>query len=102
MCTYIHTYMNTCMDTYIIYTYGLFVLLHKGRNFLVIYVHIFSGVWGIGLATPNTQLDSVPLGMDNHSWVLHSDGCIYHSGVKVAKVKDCPVEGDIVVSIILL
>ena len=57
-----------------------------------------SGIWGIGLATPNTQLNTVPLGTDNHSWVLRSDGCIYHSGVKVAKVKDCPVEGDIIVS----
>ena len=57
----------------------------------------FLGVWGIGLATPNTQLDSIPLGMDNNSWVLHSDGCIYHSGAKVAKVKDCPVEGDVIV-----
>ena len=55
------------------------------------------GVWGIGLATPNTQLDNVPLGMDNNSWVLHSDGCIYHSGAKVAKIKDCPVEGDVIV-----
>jgi len=55
------------------------------------------GVWGIGLATPNTQLDNVPLGMDNHSWVLHSDACIYHSGAKVAQIKDHPVEGDIIV-----
>lgn len=55
------------------------------------------GVWGIGLATLNTQLDNVPLGMDNHSWVLRSDGCIYHSGAKVATVKDRPVEGDIIV-----
>ena len=54
-------------------------------------------MWGIGLATPHAKLDNVPLGMDNHSWVLHSDGCIYHSGVKVATVKNRPVEGDIVV-----
>ena len=60
-------------------------------------MYFLLGSWGVGLATPQTKLDNVPLGMDNHSWVLCSDGCIYHSGVKVAKVKDCPAEGDLVV-----
>ena len=63
---------------------------------MYVYTYVL-GVWGIGLATPQTKLDNVPLGMDNYSWVLQSDGCIYHSGVKVAQVKDCPIEGDIVV-----
>lgn len=55
------------------------------------------GIWGIGLATPNTQLDDVPLGMDRHSWVLRSDGTAFHNGENIATVKESLVEGDIIV-----
>ena len=57
----------------------------------------FVGVWGIGLATHNTQLDEIPLGMDKHSWVLRSDGTIFHNGENIATVKESPVEGDVIV-----
>jgi len=57
----------------------------------------FVGVWGIGLAARNTQLDEVPLGMDKYSWVLRSDGTIFHNGENIATVKESPLEGDVIV-----
>ena len=35
--------------------------------------------------------------MDKHSWVLRSDGTIFHNGENIASVKESPVEGDIIV-----
>ena len=39
-----------------------------------------SGVWGVGIATRNANLNKVPLGEDIHSWVLGSDGSVRHNG----------------------
>jgi hypothetical protein len=54
------------------------------------------GVWGVGLATSAVQLDTVPLGRCNESWVLHSDGKVYHNREVVATAGEIPQEGDIV------
>nr|XP_027212568.1 SPRY domain-containing protein 7-like [Penaeus vannamei] len=59
-----------------------------------------SGVWGIGIATRNANLNKVPLGEDSQSWVLCSDGCVRHNGEEKYKIADIPQEGDILVSLI--
>ncbi|XP_054159888.1 SPRY domain-containing protein 7-like [Oppia nitens] len=35
-----------------------------------------TGIWGVGLATTNANLSSVPLGVDSQSWVLRQDGTV--------------------------
>ncbi len=60
---------------------------------------VIIGVWGIGLATSSVLVDNIPLGNDQHSWVLTSDGSTLHSGeVLSPQLKEKPVEGDILVS----
>ncbi|XP_050729472.1 SPRY domain-containing protein 7-like [Eriocheir sinensis] len=54
-----------------------------------------SGVWGVGIATRNTNLNKVPLGEDAQSWVLCSDGAVRHNGEEKYKIADIPQEGDI-------
>ena len=60
--------------------------------------HDVSGVWGVGLATPMVQVDNVPLGNDQHSWVLTSDGTAIHNSEVISRLKVKPEEGSIVVS----
>ena len=59
---------------------------------------VCAGVWGVGLATPLVQVDKVPLGGDNHSWVLTSEGTTIHNAEVITTVKERLGEGDIVVS----
>ena len=59
----------------------------------------FPGIWGIGLARGNCDLDQVPLGDLDDSWTLRQDGNVYHNGQVVAKVNPIPEEGDVVVGI---
>ena len=61
-----------------------------------------AGVWGVGLATPMVQVDSVPLGNDQQSWVLTSDGTTLHNGEIISRLKVKPEEGSIVVSSVLM
>ena len=56
------------------------------------------GVWGVGVASSAVQLDTVPMGVCSESWVLRDDGAVYHNGEVVARAKEAPQEGDIVVS----
>ena len=55
-------------------------------------------MWGVGLATPMIQVDTVPLGNDQHIWVLTSDGTTLHNGEVISRLKVKPEEGSIVVS----
>ena len=48
------------------------------------------------------RLDSVPLGSDQQSWVLTSDGTTLHNGEVISRLKEKPVEGDILVSGIII
>ena len=58
------------------------------------------GMWGVGLATPTVQVDTVPLGGDSNSWVLTSEGTCLHNGQVVSRVGQgqLATEGDIIVS----
>lgn len=56
------------------------------------------GVWGVGLATSSIRLDNVPLGTDQLSWVLTSEGNTLHNGDVISQLGKKPMEGDIVVS----
>ncbi|XP_064394179.1 SPRY domain-containing protein 7-like [Halichondria panicea] len=53
------------------------------------------GVWGVGLATPMVRVDSVPLGSDQQSWVLTSEGTTLHNGEVISRINEKPAEGDI-------
>ena len=67
-------------------------------------IHTFNditGVWGVGLATPMIQVDTVPLGNDQHSWVLTSEGTTLHNGEVISRLKVKPEEGSVVVSLAL-
>ena len=59
----------------------------------------FEGVWGAGVATSSVNVDDVPLGSDNKSWILTSDGTTIHNGQIVDRVKEKVSEGSIVVSV---
>lgn len=56
------------------------------------------GIWGLGLATRATELETVPLGADATSWVLRNDGAVYHNGESVGNTHTDFEEGDIIVS----
>ncbi|XP_029186290.1 SPRY domain-containing protein 7-like [Acropora muricata] len=54
------------------------------------------GAWGVGLATKKCNLSKVPLGNDNESWVLRSDGTVAHNGTIRHRLRDIPEEGDMI------
>ena len=58
----------------------------------------FEGVWGVGLASRKCDLNRLPLGDNEESWVLRSDGGICHNGKVVHQLNVMPDEGDIIVS----
>ncbi len=55
------------------------------------------GVWGVGLATVMARVDSVPLGSDQQSWVLTSEGTTLHNGEVISRLSETLAEGDILV-----
>ena len=64
---------------------------------LYTWTHCIKGLWGVGLASRRVNLNNVPLGTDNESWVLRNDGCIYSSNlVKFRSTKSID-EGDVIV-----
>ena len=58
-----------------------------------------AGMWGVGLGTSSVQVDTVPLGKDQQSWVMTSDGNTLHNGEVLSELTKRPAEGDIVVSV---
>ena len=59
---------------------------------------IYLGIWAVGLASRKCDLNMVPCGKDEHSWVLRSDGSIAHGDVALDKIELDISEGDYVVS----
>nr|CAG4642085.1 EOG090X0EPP [Eurycercus lamellatus] len=53
-----------------------------------------SGVWGIGLGSEKADLNTVPMGSDNDSWVLCSDGSLRHNKEEMHRITQLPQEGD--------
>lgn len=58
---------------------------------------MFLGIWGVGLASRNANLQKAPLGTDTESWVLRHDGALYHGGQEKGKIDGAVQEGDILV-----
>lgn len=57
-----------------------------------------AGTWGVGLATRNEDLNKLPLGQSEKSWVLRSDGTTHHNGQQYAAVENVAFEeGDVLV-----
>ncbi|XP_001607765.1 SPRY domain-containing protein 7 [Nasonia vitripennis] len=54
------------------------------------------GIWGVGIATRSTNLDTSVGGMDAESWAFNSDGVIRHNKEELHKVQNLPQEGDII------
>ncbi|RWS25368.1 hypothetical protein B4U80_04799 [Leptotrombidium deliense] len=55
-----------------------------------------TGIWGLGLATSDVNVSRVPLGNDTESWVLRNDGTICHNNEAVFRLRETPMEGDII------
>ncbi|KAH7642507.1 SPRY domain-containing protein 7 [Dermatophagoides farinae] len=55
-----------------------------------------SGNFGIGLATSNVDLNTIPLGTDSQSWVLRQDGTIVHDNKILYQLGNDIQEGDII------
>lgn len=55
------------------------------------------GIWGIGLARRETDLNVVIGGSDAESWALNSDGIIRHNEQELHKIQNLVQEGDIIV-----
>ncbi|KAG1708538.1 SPRY domain-containing protein 7 [Nymphon striatum] len=55
-----------------------------------------SGIWGIGVATYDVDLNKYPLGDDQHTWVLCHDATLKHGKETLHKLSEVPQEGDII------
>ncbi|XP_014665938.1 PREDICTED: SPRY domain-containing protein 7-like [Priapulus caudatus] len=55
-----------------------------------------TGSWGIGLATRRADLNRLPLGDNEDSWVLRCDGKVYSNNQERARLTDVPNEGDVI------
>ncbi|XP_022102011.1 SPRY domain-containing protein 7-like [Acanthaster planci] len=55
-----------------------------------------TGNWGFGVATRKCSLNILPLGSKAESWMLRSDGTIYHNGECLNKLEAEIAEGDII------
>ncbi|XP_045508446.1 SPRY domain-containing protein 7 [Colias croceus] len=50
------------------------------------------GVWAVGLATRETDINKVHGGVDKESWCLNSDGTVRHDNVELYQLKPAPGE----------
>lgn len=73
----------------------IYIIFFFFLSFFIFY--FFVGIWGIGIATRNTNLNKVPLGGDNHSWVLCSDNSIRHRAEEKHRISEAIQEGDVLV-----
>lgn len=50
------------------------------------------------MATPQVDLNHIPLGCDEHSWILRNDGSIFHKNTQAYKLPDQVKigEGDVI------
>ena len=55
-------------------------------------------MWAIGLASLRCDLNMVPLGKDQYSWVLRSDGALMHNNIAIDNIQLTVSEGDYLVS----
>ena len=65
----------------------------------LIFFLCFPGVWGVGIATKNSNMNKVPLGTDADSWVLTHSGILMHNDEEKGKLPEAPQEGDVVVGL---
>lgn len=63
------------------------------------FLSFFAGIWGVGLATHNSNLNSAPGGNDAESWVFCFDGVLRHNKKELQGVTKRATEGDIIVSV---
>ncbi|CAH4030852.1 SPRY domain-containing protein 7 [Pieris brassicae] len=57
------------------------------------------GVWAVGLASRETDINKVHGGVDKESWCLNSDGTVRHDNVELYQLKAAPeLQTDILVS----
>lgn len=54
------------------------------------------GIWGIGLARREADLNIVVGGKDSESWALDSDGIIRHNEQELYKIQNPVQEGDVI------
>ncbi|OQV24059.1 putative SPRY domain-containing protein 7 [Hypsibius exemplaris] len=54
------------------------------------------GQWGVGLSLGTVNVNNIPFGVDNQSWILREDGKVYHNNQVVAAVSEVPHESDVI------
>eukprot|EP01135_Chromosphaera_perkinsii_P009991 Nk52_evm26s1992 gene=Nk52_evmTU26s1992 len=54
------------------------------------------GVWGVGVASRDVNLDNVPMGACKSSWVLRSDSTLCHNNEIYCKLEEEFEEGDVI------
>lgn len=72
--------------------------IQQDKSYFEVKVQQSSSEFGIGLAAAAVDLNRVPLGDDDKSWVLRSDGTVRHSGQTLFQLPDTQVlhEGDVI------
>lgn len=72
--------------------------IHQDKAYFEVKVQQASNIFGVGLATNKTNLNTVPLGLDKYSWILRGDGSIFHDNKKLYQLPETLVisEGDII------
>uniref|UniRef100_UPI00358DF8F4 SPRY domain-containing protein 7 isoform X2 n=1 Tax=Myxine glutinosa TaxID=7769 RepID=UPI00358DF8F4 len=71
--------------------------LHQNKSYFEFKMQS-SGIWGIGVATRNADLNRIPLGEDAESMVLRHDGSMRYRGEEKNHLpaNSLPMEGDVV------
>lgn len=59
-----------------------------------------SGIWAVGLARRDTDLNVAEGGKDSESWALNWDGIVRHNQQELHKIQNPAQEGDVIVCII--
>lgn len=72
--------------------------IHQDKSYFEVKVQQASPEFGIGLVSSKVDLNRIPLGNDNKSWILRSDGSIWHDGKQLYSLTDGRViqEGDVI------
>lgn len=82
---------------------GLLNVSYDTFKYLRAYVFFgeFSGIWGVGLATRNSDLNAAPGGNDSESWVFCYDGVLKHNKKELQSLTKRATEGDVIVCLVL-
>lgn len=73
--------------------------MHFFDFFILMYLYLQIGIWGVGLALNDVDLCKAPGGHDQYSWVLCNDSALRQNQQVLNVIDNSIEEGDIIVSI---